>query len=143
MIITRPIDKIIIHSSATQAKMDIGVEEIRKWHLKRGFRDIGYHYVIRRSGRVENGRNPNQVGAHTKGYNTGSLGICLVGGANAKMQGEDNFTPEQWRSLRNFIRILKADLKKATIHGHKEFNNTECPSFDVQKELKDGRLKGL
>ena len=137
----RPIDRLFIHCSATTPKMDIGVKEIRKWHTNRGFTDIGYHFVIRRDGIIEDGRDIDKVGAHVAGYNTGSIGICMVGGVDAAMKAEDNFTVEQWRSIRNLLRILKADYPKATIHGHNEFANKACPSFDVQKELKDGRLK--
>ena len=137
----RPIDRLFIHCSATTPKMDIGVNEIRKWHTNRGFTDIGYHFVIRRDGTIEDGRDIDKVGAHVAGYNTGSIGICMVGGVDAAMKAEDNFTVEQWRSIRNLLRILKADYPKATIHGHNEFANKACPSFDVQKELKEGRLK--
>ena len=137
----RPIDRLFIHCSATTPKMDIGVKEIRNWHTNRRFTDIGYHFVIRRDGTIEDGRDIDKVGAHVAGYNTGSIGICMVGGVDAAMKAEDNFTVEQWRSIRNLLRILKADYPKATIHGHNEFANKACPSFDVQKELKEGRLK--
>lgn len=139
----RPIDKLIIHCSATQPKMDVGVKEIREWHIKQGWRDIGYHYVIRRDGKIEDGRPLDQQGAHTQGHNAKSIGICLVGGVDSAMKAQDNFTPEQWKSLRRLLMMLKVDYKKATIHGHREYANKDCPSFDVQKELKDGRLKDL
>ena len=137
----RPIDRLFIHCSATTPKMDIGVKEIRKWHTDKGWSDIGYHFVIRRDGAIEDGRDIDKVGAHVAGYNTGSIGICMVGGVDAAMKAADNFTVEQWRSIRNLLKILKFDYPKATIHGHNEFANKACPSFDVQKELKEGRLK--
>jgi N-acetylmuramoyl-L-alanine amidase len=142
----RKIDKVIIHCSATKPSMDIGAEVIRGWHLKRGWKDIGYHFVIKRNGEIEDGRPLEQVGAHVSGYNTGSIGICLVGGVSEKNVNiaEDNFTELQWRSLRNLLKIIKADYRNATIHGHNEFSPQKaCPSFNVQYELNNGRLKGV
>ena len=70
---------IVVHCSATPPKMDIGVREIRTWHIKRGFVDVGYHYVIRRDGSVETGRPHDTQGAHVRSFNKFSVGICLVG----------------------------------------------------------------
>lgn len=140
----RKIDKIIIHCSATPPSMDINSKEIDRWHKQRGFNQIGYHLVIKRDGEIEDGRPLELTGAHVKGYNTGSIGICLIGGVEEGniSQAQDNFTPEQWRSLRNLLKICKADYKKATIHGHNEFDaGKECPSFDVGYELREGRLR--
>lgn len=139
---SRVIDKIIIHCSATPPNMDIGVEEIRKWHTEKGWQDIGYHYVIRRNGDFQEGRNVDIVGAHVSGHNTGSIGICLIGGVDANMSAEDNFTQEQWRELRDTLRILKANYPRASTYGHNEFANKACPSFDAQHELREGRLTG-
>ena len=63
----RKINWLVIHTAATRPSMDIGVKEIRRWHKKRGFADIGYHYVIRRDGRVEKGRADTRQGAHVRG----------------------------------------------------------------------------
>ena len=140
---SRQIDKIIIHCSATPPNMDIGVEEIRKWHKDKGWRDIGYHYVIRRSGEFQGGRDVDIVGAHVQGHNTGSIGLCLIGGVDSGMNAEDNFTQEQWKELIVTLKILKANYPRATIHGHNEFSAKACPSFDVQKELRQGRLRDV
>lgn len=140
----REIDKIIIHCSATPPSMDIGAATIDKWHKDRGWSQIGYHFVIRRDGAIEDGRDIKITGAHVAGNNTGSIGICLIGGVDKAMTAEDNFTDEQWKALRNLLRILKADFKRATIHGHNEFDSGKaCPSFLVQKELTTGRLKDV
>ena len=136
----RPIDLIIIHCSATMPHMDIGVKEIRKWHKKKGWLDIGYHFVIRRNGELEIGRDIDKAGAHTKGYNARSIGICMVGGSDEYNDGDDNFTVAQWDMIRQLISYFKADYPYATIHGHNEYANKACPSFDVQKELNGGRL---
>lgn len=137
---TRPIDKLIIHCAATKPGMDIGVKEIRKWHLDRGFNDIGYHYVIRRDGTVETGRSVDLVGAHVAGHNTGSHGICLVGGIDDDMNPKANFTEDQWDQLKRVVKAFKAEYPRATIHGHNEFAAKSCPSFDVQEWL---RREGL
>ena len=77
----RMIDSIIIHSTATPVGMDVGVEDIRAWHVRdNGWRDIGYHWVIRRDGTIEEGRPEIAVGAHVAGYNHNSIGVALVGG---------------------------------------------------------------
>lgn len=145
---TRKIDKIIIHCSDTYARMNIGADEIRQWHTKeRGWKDIGYHFVIRRDGTVETGRDLDgdgdifeEVGAHTSGYNINSIGICLVGGKDDEGGPANNFNLNQFRSLENVIRIIKADYPKATVHGHREFNSAKtCPNFDVQQWQK-GRM---
>lgn len=132
----RQIKRIIIHCSATPAQMDIGVDEIRSWHVKdNGWRDIGYHYVIRRSGIIEDGRPESLPGAHTSGYNGDSLGICLVGGGSDTGEPDSNFTGKQFTALELLLRRLKIQYGSATIHGHREFSNKACPSFDVQEWL--------
>ena len=133
----RLITKVIIHCAATKPSMDIGASEIKKWHLDRGWKDIGYHYVIRRNGDIENGIAVALAGSHTKGHNANSIGICLVGGINDKGEPESNFTKAQWATLERLVRILKVDFPHATVHGHREFAAKACPSFDVQEWLKN------
>ena len=133
----RRITKVIIHCAATKPSMDIGASEIKKWHLDRGWKDIGYHYVIRRNGDIENGIAVALAGSHTKGHNANSIGICLVGGINDKGEPESNFTKAQWATLERLVRILKVDFPHATVHGHREFAAKACPSFDVQEWLKN------
>jgi N-acetyl-anhydromuramyl-L-alanine amidase AmpD len=133
----RHITKVIIHCAATKPNMDIGASDIKKWHLDRGWKDIGYHYVIRRNGDIENGIGVALAGSHTKGHNASSIGICLVGGINNKGEPENNFTKPQWATLERLVRILKVDFPHATVHGHREFAAKACPSFDVQEWLKD------
>lgn len=132
----RKIDKIIIHCSATKPSMDVGVKEINQWHKQRGWDSIGYHYVIRRNGQIEKGRDESIAGAHCRGYNQSSIGICYVGGvAEDGKTPEDTRTEEQKRALVQLVRTLKRKYPMATIHGHNEFAKKACPSFDVQKWL--------
>lgn len=130
----RRINKIIIHCSDTPFEMyDIGVEEIRKWHLARGWRDIGYHYVIKKNGFIGLGRNIEKVGAHCRGQNSDSIGICWVGGAD----GLDDRTKKQKASLKGLIKNIKKKFgDHITVHGHSEFSSKSCPNFDVKEEFK-------
>mgnify|MGYP001441377098 CR=1 FL=1 len=86
-------DYIVVHCSATKPSMDIGSEKIRDWHVnERGWRDIGYHKVIRRNGEIEDGRDIRDSGAHAAGYNSKSVGVCMVGGMAEDNSAENNFT---------------------------------------------------
>jgi N-acetylmuramoyl-L-alanine amidase len=127
---------LVLHCSATRPAMDVGAADIRRWHQAQGWRDIGYHYVIRRNGRVEKGRSEQSVGAHVARYNSASLGICLVGGVkqNDFTVPEDNFTPEQWASLRELLAVLVRKYPSAKVIGHRDFPgvNKACPSFDAR-----------
>ncbi|MCH2199765.1 MAG: N-acetylmuramoyl-L-alanine amidase [Flavobacteriales bacterium] len=123
----RQIDKIIIHCSATPTDMDITASDIRDWHIDRGWSDIGYHYVIRRDGTLEDGRPIEQAGAHTKGRNTNSIGICLIGGADSF-----DYTLDQMDVLVDLVETLEETYPNATVHGHNEFSGKACPQFDVQ-----------
>ena len=127
----RTINKIIIHCSDTPAKMDIGVKEIREWHLQRGWKDIGYHYVIRKNGSVEVGRPIEQVGSHCMNQNTGSIGICYVGGRN----GLDDRNEAQKKSLKTLIEALRHDFGKLVVYGHNNFSEKSCPNFDAKLEF--------
>lgn len=114
--------------------MDIGAKEIRQWHLERGWSDIGYHYVIRRNGLVEHGRSVDIAGAHAKGHNKHSIGVCLVGGkAEDSTASEKNFTAEQWAKLRKVVEGLTAIYQGAEVIGHNQVSAKDCPCFDVPK----------
>lgn len=130
----RTINEIIVHCSATPEGRNVTVEEIDKWHKMRGFRCIGYHYVIYLDGSVHVGRPESQIGAHCKGHNSHSIGICYIGGVMKDGKTpKDTRTDAQKESLINLIKDLKKKYPKATIHGHREYANKACPSFDVQK----------
>ncbi len=133
----RKLDKIIIHCSATRKNQDIGVKEIAQEHKKNGWENIGYHFVIRRNGEIEDGRPIEEIGAHCKGQNKNSIGICLVGGVNEQLKAENNFTPAQFFSLQKLVQNLKMKFQNLTIHGHKEFAAKDCPSFEVTDLFKE------
>jgi N-acetylmuramoyl-L-alanine amidase len=138
---------LVVHCSATPPKADIGVLEIDRMHRERGFLRIGYHFVIRRSGQVQTGREVSAVGAHVAGYNDKSLGICMVGGVSAKGKAENNFTPEQFVALRSLLAGLKqGEYAQAEVLGHRDLSPDknhdgrispnewlkDCPCFDVR-----------
>ena len=136
----RKISQVIIHCAYTKPSMDIGVEEINGWHWQRGFMSpygvsCGYHFVIRRDGTIENGRSLKEVGAHTKGANTSSIGICLSGGMGRKGGEDSNFTYQQYDSLRTLCQKLEVDFPGVTFHGHRDFSSKACPCFDVKAFL--------
>ena len=132
----RKINKIIIHCSATPPSMDVGANTIDEWHKQRGWSGIGYHFFIKRDGKIEFGRPLDQSGAHTKGHNQNSIGVCYAGGVDSKMCPEDNRTSEQIASFLLLLRFLKNTFPKAIIHGHRDFSPKACPSFDATKEYK-------
>ena len=136
----RDINKIIIHCSATREGQDFDVETIRDWHVNgRGWSDIGYHYLIRLNGDLETGRSIDKVGAHCKGHNKDSIGICYVGGVEEDGKTpKDTMTAEQEKSMREIIFALRiVQDKNITIHGHNEFSSKACPSFTVSEKFAD------
>ena len=135
----RKIEKIIIHCSATPEGKHYSVDTIRKWHLKRGWRDIGYHFVIDLQGNVDEGRPIEQTGAHTKGENFDSIGICYIGGVEAeKKDGEwiakDTRTIEQKEALEDLLCRLKGLYPNAVVYGHNDFSSKACPCFNAKEE---------
>lgn len=133
-------DYIIVHCAATPPSADIGADTIKKWHTDpkpqgRGWRDIGYHFVIKRDGTIENGRDIAVSGAHVRGKNSNSVGICMVGGISEKRRAQNNFTEEQFASLIKLLKALKLVYPEAEIAGHNEFARKACPSFKVKEWL--------
>lgn len=128
-------DFIAVHCSATSEKQNFGAADINKWHRAKGWACIGYHYVIKRDGTIEEGRKESQVGAHVQNWNEVSLGICMIGGVDADdvNKAEDNFTPEQYASLKELLERMKEKYPKAKIQGHRDFPKVAkaCPCFDV------------
>jgi len=131
----RMIDEIIVHCSATPAGRDVGVDEIRCWHVKeRGFADVGYHFVIRLDGTVEVGRKLSLAGAHCVGHNRRSVGVCYVGGLNKDFKAADTRTIAQRDALTTLVGWLKRAFPKAAVYGHRDFARKECPCFDARRE---------
>lgn len=146
----RDINLIVIHCSATKEGVDYDVAEIRKWHVEqRKFKDIGYHFLIHLDGTIERGRPWDQPGAHAKGYNNNSVGICYVGGLDSKGKAKDTRTVAQIHSLRASVQMLKAQFPLIDSVGHRDLSTDlngdgmitenewmkQCPCFDVKTDL--------
>ena len=140
----KDVKKIIVHCSATREGDDsINAEVIDRWHKKRGWKGIGYHFVILIDGLIETGRMIDKCGAHTKGMNCKSIGVCYIGGVESerndkgKYSAKDTRTPEQIATLLELLRLLKKIYPDAKIHGHRDFAAKACPSFDATDEYKN------
>lgn len=133
----RTINEIIIHCTDTPENGHFTVEQIDKWHRQRGFKCIGYHYVIYLDGSVHKGREINEIGAHCLGHNQNSIGICYVGGRARNGKTKDTRTEQQKAALLTLIKQLKKQYPNATIHGHREFAKKDCPCFDAYSEYKN------
>ena len=136
----RRITGIIVHCTATRPEwwatrsLAQKIAEVRLWHTRdRRWRDIGYHYLIDRDGKVGTGRPVEQTGAHVQGHNTGTIGIALFGGhgSAATDQFADNFTPQQDAALRGLIADLHKRFGPAPVTGHNQYSSKACPGFNA------------
>lgn len=148
-------DLIVFHCSATAPFQDVGRLQIEEWHLARGFSSIGYHFVIRRNGVIELGRDLREIGAHAEGHNSNSVAVCMVGGldygraplmySSPDARPTDGYTPEQWESARKLVAVLRLIYPAAKVCGHRDLSPDEnhdgkiqprewlksCPGFDA------------
>lgn len=130
------IDTIVIHTTATKEGQDVTIEQIDRWHKNRGWTMVGYHYVVDLQGNVHKGRCITQVGAHVKGHNKTSIGICYVGGLDENGEPKDTLRPIQKNAIGFLLLALKAVLQQPiAVKGHKEFTNKACPCFEVQDKF--------
>ena len=140
-LVMREINRIILHCSATPEGRDIDASTIRMWHtanppVGRGWSDIGYHYVIKLDGTIEGGRPIHKAGAHCKGHNQDSIGICYIGGMDDDMQPKDTMNECQEAAFKELIYSLRMVWDKhLTLHGHNEFSEKACPSFKVSEKF--------
>ena len=134
----RSITLIIIHCSAVRPGQQSSAKDIDGWHKDKGWKGIGYHYVVRRDGSIELGRPLEEPGAHCVGHNRYSIGICYEGGLNAVGEEVDTRTPQQRATLRKLITQLHQRFPKAVIVGHHDLNHSKtCPCYDVVSEYRD------
>lgn len=122
-LITRPIDRVFIHCSASDNPKHDDVTVIDRWHRARGFDMVGYHHFIKKNGIIQNGRPLDRVPAAQAPHNTGTIAICLHG------LKEENFTTAQASSLYKICRAIDESYD-VTFHGHKEVANKACPVID-------------
>lgn len=145
----RKITHLIIHCSATRADRELPVDELEAIHRRRGFRGIGYHYYVRKDGTVLGTRSLEIIGAHCRGQNTHSIGICYEGGLDARGNPADTRTPAQHSALRLLAAQLLKQFPDARLCGHRDFSPDQngngeiepeewikqCPCFDVSREF--------
>ena len=129
----RDIYEIILHCTATVEGKDYDIKDVRRWHRKRGWRDVGYHYLIGLGGQIEKGRPLDQVGAHVYGHNQHSIGIAYVGGLDHNRKPKDTRTIDQKRAFIDLIGSLRKSFPKARLYGHSHFSNKACPCFVVKE----------
>ena len=125
MLIDKKINLLVVHCSDTENSQNYSAIDIHKMHLDFGWDGVGYHKIINRSGKIENGRPEYWIGAHVKGKNHHSLGVCLI--------GRDHFTKRQFLSLERVLKKWKTIYPNAKVVGHRDTGNTKktCPNFDV------------
>ena len=134
MLIKNEIKYLIVHCSDTPDEQEIDSTYIHKMHLGFGWDGIGYHKIILRNGKVENGRPEYWTGAHVKGLNEISLGVCLI--------GRNNFTKKQFTSLKKILIEWKKKYINSIILGHRDSTKTKkiCPNFDVKLWCKENSI---
>ena len=140
---SREITEVVIHWTATFMDQDIGSEEVHQWHLARGFSGCGYHYIIRRDGRLQRGRPIGKTGAHAKenGHNNKSIGISLAGGYTCvsgtsgyqNLVGKESFTTEQNKAMNEFLATFYKVFPGGQAFGHSDTDpgNKIDPGFSV------------
>ena len=130
------INLLVVHCSDTPNHLssNISASYIHNMHLNFGWDGIGYHKIISRNGKVENGRPDYWIGAHVKGKNKISLGVCLI--------GQNKFTKKQFQSLEKVLKNWKKLYPKAKILGHRDAHYTKktCPNFDVAEWCNERRI---
>ena len=131
----RKINYIVVHCSATREGCTLTSEALEAEHRRRGFRTTGYHYYIRRDGTVLGTRSLELPGAHCRGHNKYSIGICYEGGLDIRGTPADTRTPAQRASLVALLRELKRIFPKILVVGHHDLNPMkECPCFNAVAE---------
>ena len=133
---------IVLHCSATRENQNFTIEQLEACHKARGFRTIGYHFYITKDGTLYPGRPESQIGAHAKGYNAHSIGICYEGGLDAHGRSKDTRTEAQKITMEELLRSLLVDSPDAEIVGHRDLPGVhkDCPCFDTKAWLKEIRI---
>ena len=131
----RTINLIVVHCSATQGNRMLSPEALDLMHRRRGFNGTGYHYYIRKDGTVHLTRPVERIGAHVKGFNANSIGICYEGGLDSEGHPADTLTPEQFEYLEQLLTKLLKLFPKAQLRGHRDMPGSvpkACPCLDCQ-----------
>lgn len=136
----RTINEIIIHCSDSEFDKDFHASDIENWHKARGFKKIGYHFVIDLDGTIERGRRLCEVGAHCEDHNKNSIGVCYIGGKRNGVH-EDTRTQAQKIAMEILVASLCTMFPNISrVCGHRDYANRACPCFDAVKEYSDFTL---
>ena len=144
----RKIDLIVIHCSASRADRDFTETDLEVCHRRRGFNGTGYHYYIRKDGTTLITRPVERIGAHAKGFNAESIGICYEGGLDCRGRPADTRTPAQRATLRQLVGQLQEKFPGCRVCGHRDLSPDlngngeiepeewikQCPCFEVRAE---------
>lgn len=147
----RPVNLIVVHCSATRSDRCYTEHDLTADHLCRGFSCAGYHYYIRKNGDIKSLRPLGQPGAHARGYNANSIGVCYEGGLDGRGRPADTRTPFQKHSLRVLVMLLLKDYPGSRLCGHRDLSPDldgngeiepeewvkECPCFDASSILQE------
>lgn len=134
-----PVKFLTIHCSATPEGRDVSAATISKWDQEK-FGQTSYHWVVELSGKPVRTLDDTVRGAHVGKNNTGNIGICYVGGVDAKMQPKDTRTVAQKKALKVLIQDYQKRYPGIVVRGHREWPGVAkaCPSFDLAAWLKAG-----
>lgn len=131
-------ERIIIHCSATREGIPFTAADIDRWHRARGFRKIGYHYVVALDGTYSRGRADSEEGAHCpqQGMNRRSISICYIGGLDSNGNPRDTRTSAQKKTLLTLIRTLRGRYGRLPVCGHRDIPGVAkaCPCFNAASE---------
>ena len=122
---------IMLHCTATPAGRIVTREDIDRHHRERGFREIGYHFIIHQDGRVEEGRALSQAGAHCKGWNYTAIGVAYIGGTDKWGNPKDTRTEAQKEAIVRLVEGLKRLFPIKRVLGHNEVSTKACPGYLV------------
>lgn len=138
----RQLHTIVIHCTAAREGSGQTVADVRRVHIKRGWSDIGYHFLVDDDGQPQVGRPLDRVGAHARGLNRGSVGIAYTGGLAASGVGLSGPNREQAQGLRFLVDSLQMIFPTITrVIGHRDVPaKKDCPCFDVEQWLKTGKV---
>jgi len=127
----RRVTRTFLHCSASDHAHHDNIATMRKWHLARGWSNVGYHFFIRKDGTLEEGRSLEKTPAAQSGHNYYTIAICLHG------LRKEKFTQAQFDTLTSLcLEINKAYDGEMSFHGHREVASKACPVFDYKKVLK-------
>ena len=145
----RAISLIVVHCSATREDKSFTEHDLDVCHRRRGFNGVGYHFYIRKNGDIKSTRPLERVGAHARGFNSESIGICYEGGLDKNGKAKDTRTDAQKKAMRELVQDICHRHDIIDILGHRDTSPDkngngivekcewmkECPCFDVKSEF--------